>query len=110
VIALLDCSRRSCLFFVASSGQRNQVFLTLDGVGMAPSSILQRCHSVAIPHGLSLVRAGILKLIVTTHKVDSPYRSIESAGALALSVLQILPSRTIPTSVSGAGTKADGKL
>jgi hypothetical protein len=99
-----------CLFFVTKSELRNTIFMNLDGVVMAPSSILQRCHSVAIPHGLSLVRAGILKLIVTTDKVDSPYRSIERAGALALSVLQILPSRTIPTSVSGAGTKAGGKL
>jgi hypothetical protein len=72
--------------------------MTLDGVGTGPSPLLQRCHSVAIPHGLSLVRAGILKLIVTTDKVDSPYRSIERAGALARSVLQILPSRAIPTS------------
>ena len=49
--------------------------------------------------------AGILRLIGTTGKVHSPYRSNEEAGAFACSMLLVLPSGPIPISVSGAGTR-----
>jgi hypothetical protein len=69
VIALIGCSQKACLFFVANSEQRNQILKTLDRAGMTPSSILRHFPSMAFAECLSLVAAGILKLIVTTDKV-----------------------------------------
>ncbi len=63
---------------------------------MARSSILRRFHSLAFPHCFSLIRAGILEIIDTTDKVHPPYQSNKDAGAVACSMLLVLPSCAIP--------------